>query len=334
MAKSMQNSIGTSPGMTTMSKLLDYIVDISYSQGKIKDEQWNYFSNNLAGLIIRFGYRGYSSGTLKLDNYIDYNVFRCQMLGIPYGLYFFSQAVNRQEGIEEANEVINSEYFQGATLGIWFDTELADNGEGRADKISVESRTEAVKGFCDTIIAHGKRAGIYASSSWFKTKLNMANLPYPIWVAHYASDYSYKKNVVLWQYSSSNPLEVPGFERLDCNKIIDKSFFNNSSPVLAKSKKYFIQQIQKALGVKADGIFGPKTLAATITVSKTKNRKHPVVKTLQEYLNYLGYNCGVVDGIAGVKFDSAIKRFQKDHDCIVDGELTAQRTTWKRILTI
>ena len=66
-----------------MSKLLDYIVDISYSQGKIKDEQWNYFSNNLAGLIIRFGYRGYGSGTLKLDNYIDYNVFRCQMLGIP-----------------------------------------------------------------------------------------------------------------------------------------------------------------------------------------------------------------------------------------------------------
>ena len=42
----------------------------------------------------------------------------------------------------------------------------------------------------------------------------------------------------------------------------------------------------------------------------------------------------MTDGIAGVKFDSAIKRFQKDHDCIVDGELTAQKTTWKRILTI
>ena len=59
-----------------------------------------------------------------------------------------------------------------------------------------------------------------------------------------------------------------------------------------------------------------------------------VVKTLQEYLNYSGYNCGVADGIAGVKFDNAIKRFQKDHGCIVDGELTAQKTTWKRILTI
>lgn len=310
------------------------IIDISYAQGKISDAQWKYFKENLTGIIIRFGYRGYSNGNVKLDKYLDYNVFKCQEYNIPYGLYIFSQAMDKQEGIEEANAIISSEYFNNATLGIWFDSELANDGNGRADNISVESRTEAAKGFCDTIILANKKTGIYASSNWFISRLDMSKLQYPIWVAHYGNDYSYKKNVVLWQYSSSNPMLIPGFAELDCNKIVDESFFNNSSPVLAKSKKYFIQQIQKALGVKADGIFGPKTLAATITVSKTKNRKHPVVKTLQEYLNYLGYNCGVVDGIAGVKFDSAIKRFQKDHDCIVDGELTAQRTTWKRILTI
>lgn len=310
------------------------IIDISYAQGKISDVQWEYFKENLTGIIIRFGYRGYSNGNIKLDKRLDYNVFKCQEYNIPYGLYIFSQAMDKQEGIEEANAIISSEYFDNATLGIWFDSELANDGNGRADNISVESRTEAAKGFCDTITLANKKTGIYASSSWLTSKLDMSQLEYPIWVAHYNNDYSYKKNVVLWQYSSSNPMLIPGFAKLDCNKIVDESFFNNSSPVLVKSKKYFIQQIQKALGVKSDGIFGPKTLAATITVSKTKNRKHPVVKTLQEYLNYLGYNCGVADGIAGVKFDSAIKRFQKDHDCIVDGELTAQKTTWKRILTI
>ena len=310
------------------------IIDISYAQGKISDAQWKYFKENLAGVIIRFGYRGYSNGNIKLDKYLDYNVFKCQEYGISYGLYMFSQAINEQEGIEEANTIISSEYFNSATLGVWFDSELSNDGDGRADNISVEARTEAAKGFCDTIILANKRTGIYASSSWFTSRLDMSQLEYPVWVAHYNNDYSYKKNVVLWQYSSSNPMNIPGFTKLDCNKIVDESFFNNSSPVLTKSKKYFIQQIQKVLGAKADGIFGPKTLAATITVSKTKNRKHPAVKTLQEYLNYLGYNCGVVDGIAGIKFDSAIKRFQKDHDCIVDGELTAQKTTWKKILTI
>ncbi len=309
------------------------IVDVSYAQGKITDSQWQYFRDNLTGIIIRFGYRGYGNGAIKLDNCIAYNVFKCQQYNIPYGLYFFSQAVNKQEGIEEANVIINSEYYQDATLGIWFDSEFSnEEHNGRADAISVTSRTEAAKGFCDTIIASGKQAGVYASSSWLKTNLDMNQLPYPVWVAHYASDYSYKKNVVLWQYSSSNPMKIPGFSRLDCDKIIDESFFEGQPNI--KTKKDYIKQIQSALCVTTDGIAGRKTIAATITVSKTKNNKHAVVKPLQEYLNYLGYDCGNADGIAGAKFDSAVKRFQKDHRCVVDGELTAQKNTWKKLLTI
>lgn len=311
------------------------IVDISYAQGKITDSQWKYFKQNLTGVIIRFGYRGYGSGVIKLDKCVDYNIFKCKQYGISYGLYFFSQAINKQEGIEEANTIIRSEYYQGATLGIWFDSEFGnEKHNGRADKISVKSRTEAAKGFCDTIIASGQKAGIYASSSWLKTNLNMNQLPYPVWVAHYGSDYSYKKNVVLWQYSSENAMKVPGFSRLDCDKVIDESFFN--SPVIeqTKSKKDYIKAIQSALGVTADGIIGPKTITSTITISKTKNNIHAVVKPLQEYLNYLGYNCGNADGIAGAKFENAVKQFQKDHGCLSDGELTAQKTTWKKLLTV
>lgn len=309
------------------------IVDISYAQGKITDAQWKYFKENLAGIIIRIGYRGYSNGVLRFDKYVDYNIFKCQQYGIPYGLYFFSQAINKQEGIEEANAMIHTEYFKDATLGIWFDSEFSnEKHNGRADAISVKSRTEAAKGFCDTIIATGKRAGVYASSSWFKTNLDMSQLPYPIWVAHYSSDYSYKKNVVLWQYTSDNDMKVPGFDRLDCNKVIDESFFGGEPNI--KTKKDYIKQIQSALCVTTDGIAGPKTIAATITVSKTKNNKHAVVKPLQEYLNYLGYNCGNADGIAGAKFDNAVKQFQKDNGCVVDGELTAQKTTWKKLLTV
>ena len=311
------------------------IVDISYAQGKITDTQWKYFKENLAGIIIRFGYRGYSNGVLKLDKCVDYNVFKCQQLGIPYGLYFFSQAINKQEGIEEANAMINSEYYQGATLGIWFDSEFSnEKHNGRADNISVKYRTEAAKGFCETIISSGKQAGVYASSSWFKSNLDMSKLPYPVWVAHYSNDYSYKKNVVLWQYTDGNKIGVPGFSKLDCSRIINESFFGNSAVEQVKSKKDYIKAIQSALGVTADGIAGPKTIATTVTISKIKNNKHAVVKPLQEYLNYLGYDCGKADGIAGVKFDNAVKQFQKDHGCVIDGELTAQKTTWKKLLTV
>ena len=127
---------------------------------------------------------------------------------------------------------------------------------------------------------------------------------------------------------------VPGFKDLDCNRIINNSFFNGMCAEVKKTKRNFIAKIQTALNVTSDGIAGTDTIKATVTVSKTKNNKHPVVRPLQEYLNYLGYNCGIADGIAGSKFENAVKQFQKDYGCVSDGELTAQKTTWKKLLTI
>jgi peptidoglycan hydrolase-like protein with peptidoglycan-binding domain len=53
---------------------------------------------------------------------------------------------------------------------------------------------------------------------------------------------------------------------------------------------------------------------------------------MQKYLNALGYNVGTVDGIAGSKFDSGLKAFQRANNCVVDGEATAQQLTWKKLL--
>ena len=98
------------------------------------------------------------------------------------------------------------------------------------------------------------------------------------------------------------------------------------------TKKQFIKDVQKAIGAKVDGIAGPETLSKTITVSKSKNRKHAVVKPIQKYLNKIGYNCGIADGIAGAKFDAAVKAYQKANSCVADGEITARNKTWKKLL--
>ena len=98
------------------------------------------------------------------------------------------------------------------------------------------------------------------------------------------------------------------------------------------TKKQFIKDVQKAIGAKVDGIAGPETLSKTITVSKSKNRKHAVVKPIQKYLNKIGYNCGIADGIAGPKFDAAVKAYQKANGCVADGEITARNKTWKKLL--
>ena len=96
----------------------------------------------------------------------------------------------------------------------------------------------------------------------------------------------------------------------------------------------FVKEVQSAIGAKVDGIPGNETLSKTVTVSRAANRTHAVVKPLQRYLNSLGYNCGSVDGIAGEKFDSAIKAYQKANGCVADGIITAKNKTWKKLLRL
>ena len=100
------------------------------------------------------------------------------------------------------------------------------------------------------------------------------------------------------------------------------------------TEKQFIKDVQKACGAAVDGIAGPETISKTVTLSATKNRRHAVVKAVQKRLNALGYDCGTADGIAGVKFTAAVKKFQSEVVGMKkpDGEITAMNKTWKKLL--
>lgn len=97
----------------------------------------------------------------------------------------------------------------------------------------------------------------------------------------------------------------------------------------------FVRELQAVIGARVDGIAGTETLSKTPTLSKSKNRTHKAVKVVQKYLYYLGYTeVGIADGIAGAKFDSAVKRFQRNNACYADGEITARNMTWKKLLKL
>lgn len=107
-----------------------------------------------------------------------------------------------------------------------------------------------------------------------------------------------------------------------------------SASTNAYTFKDFVKDVQRAIGVSVDGIPGPKTLAATPTVSAKKNRRHAVVRYIQKYLNSIGYDCGAADGIAGSKFTIGTIKFQRANGCVADGEVTARGKTWKKLLKL
>lgn len=118
------------------------------------------------------------------------------------------------------------------------------------------------------------------------------------------------------------------------NKLKSTSYISPVPSNTSYTFKNFVKEVQTAIGTTPDGIPGSKTIAATPTVSRTKNNRHAVIKPLQKYLNSIGYDCGIADGIAGVKFDTAVKAFQKANGCVADGELTAKGKSWKKILKL
>ena len=110
-----------------------------------------------------------------------------------------------------------------------------------------------------------------------------------------------------------------------------------ATPINTEPETYtleqFIRDVQSNTGSKVDGIAGPETLGNTVTLSATVNRTHPVVVFVQKRLYALGYSqVGEADGVAGPKFDKAVRAFQQDNACYVDGEITAGNKTWRKLL--
>jgi GH25 family lysozyme M1 (1,4-beta-N-acetylmuramidase) len=166
--------------------------------------------------IIRCGYRGSSSGWLIEDPYFYKNIQGAKKAGIKVGIYFFTQATDLVEAVEEASAAISLLGDMELDYPVFIDTEGA-GGNGRADNIDSSTRTAVVNAFCQTIQDSGLEAGIYASRNWYYNNLNMDELSgYNIWLAEYRQTPDYEGKYDMWQYTSSG--SVAGIEgRVDLN---------------------------------------------------------------------------------------------------------------------
>ena len=184
-------------------------IDVSEFNGDIDWKEVKKKGITLA--IVRVGFRGYGSGTIVADECFEKNIKDAAAAGIKVGVYFYSQAINRDEGIEEAKYVLEKIKSLPVKGPVVIDTEKVDDDEeARGNVISVEERTDAVVGFLETVKEAGYPPMVYASTVWFVKYLDIERIgDYPFWLACYETpDFPYHTEA--WQYMPSG--WVPGID--------------------------------------------------------------------------------------------------------------------------
>lgn len=202
-AKLQKTGVGTTLG-----------IDVSKWQGEI---DWEKVKNaGVDFVIIRCGYRGSTKGALIEDPMFAQNIKGASAAGLKVGVYFFTQALNEVEAVEEASMVVSLIRDYDLEYPVFIDTESA-GGNGRADNLDVETRTVVCKAFCATIQNAGYQSGVYASRNWYTERVQAEKLEdFVVWLAEYRSIPLYKGYYQMWQYTSKG--EIDGIEgKVDLN---------------------------------------------------------------------------------------------------------------------
>lgn len=184
-------------------------VDISEHQGIIDWEQVKNAGVDFA--MIRIGYRTYGGGLITIDSSYSTNIEGALNAGLDVGVYFFSQATNTDEAIEEADALLDAIYGYDITYPVVFDWELIFDDHARTDDVGVEALADCCVAFCERVKSAGYTPMIYQNTSTAMHKLDLPRVKdYDFWLAEYGSRPSFYYNYDMWQYSNDGI--VPGIE--------------------------------------------------------------------------------------------------------------------------
>lgn len=150
-------------------------IDISQWQGDI-----NLAPYQNGFVIVRGGF------WTSVDPWAERNIQKCEELSIPWGLYWYSYALNEEQAVEEAKACLKFLAGRKPRLGVWFDMEDADGYKAKNGFPSDETITAMCKAFCAAIAETGNKTGVYASLSWFDTHIGETG--YDRWIAAWGAN--------------------------------------------------------------------------------------------------------------------------------------------------
>ncbi len=175
-------------------------IDVSRFQGDI---DWKAVAEDgVEFVFIRVANRGYGTGKLVEDEKFETNIKGALAAGLHVGVYIYSQAVNDEEVLEEAQLVLDKVAPYNIDCPIVYDVEKTSDASGRMNQLSLEERTNLTLLFCQTIEAAGYKPMIYHNVEMGALMIDIETLEeYDKWLAYYNDDMYYPYEYKIWQYS-------------------------------------------------------------------------------------------------------------------------------------
>lgn len=194
-------------------------VDLSSEQGIVDFEKLK--RAGVDYVMIKVGGRGYSSGNIVLDSSFKDYMNGAKNAGLGIGVYFYSQAVDRDEIYDEADTLLELIKDYPVNYPVVFDMESIDGDMARTDALDVSTRTELARVFLKTIKENGYTPMLYGNKEWLVTKLNLEKLQdYDVWLSQEADTPDYPYAYTMWQYTQKGSISgISGNARLNVSLI-------------------------------------------------------------------------------------------------------------------
>lgn len=159
--------------------------------------------------MIRVGGRGYGeSGEMYTDERALEYINGAKAEGIKVGAYFFSQAINTEEAIEEADYVKSVLGDIKLDYPVAYDWEIIKDDDARTDNVSASQATECARAFCDRVKELGYTPILYSPSRELYFKYDLSRLAdIDIWYCEYANVPTFYYEFSMWQYSATGTID-------------------------------------------------------------------------------------------------------------------------------
>lgn len=326
-----------------------YGLDLSKHNGSVNFNAIKNTGNDF--VILRCGYGVNGTKDPKFEKYYK----QAKAAGLKVGAYYYSYALNVSGAKAEANNCLS--YIQGKQfeMPIYIDMEDADRYKSKNGMPSNSTLNDICNEFCKILESKGYYAGVYASKSWFDTKLTSIG-NYTKWIARYGTNDGTKQfdypSYGMYQFTSAYKINGKVFDRnycyIDFTSAILKNGLNGygssdvpletvSGETWKGNLNYYLNNErvgvwQKAMNkgfdtdeLSVDNKFGiaSQNFAKTHILWWGQRHNCPsAIKWLQTILrdHYEFYNLDI-DGKFGSYTEKCVKEFQSNRNITADGKV-------------